>query len=267
MANAFIFGGASGIGKYLAKMYMARGYGVAIFDLVIPDGTVEEIKGAGKSSAQKVAAYKVNVCEPEAVVEVVAQAVREIGNPDDAINSAGIQRASVFTEQSYEEFRLVIEVNLLGSRNFAAAIIPHLRSGARLVLVASMAGLVGSYTYGAYSASKFGVVGLAGCLRVELKPVGISVSVVCPPEIDTPMVVKELETMHPVTRELKDFAGSLTLDEAMPQIWAGIQKRKFVVICGFKAKLTHFLNSYLPESMMHAIIDGKVNKVLKGQKT
>lgn len=266
MANAFIFGGASGIGKYLAKMYMAKGYGVAIFDLVIPDGTVDEIRGAGKSSAQKLAAYKVNVCEPEAVVEVVAQAVREIGTPDDAINSAGIQKAGVLTEQSYQDFRQVIEVNLMGSRNVAAALIPHLRSGARLALVASMAGLVSSYTYGAYSASKFGVVGLAGVLRVELKPLGISVSVVCPPEIDTPMVVEELKTMHPVARELKDFAGSLSLDEAMPQIWAGIQKRKFVVICGFKAKLTYILDRYLPASMMHAIIDGKVDKVLKSMK-
>lgn len=58
------------------------------------------------------------------------------------------------------------------------------------------------------------------------------------------------------------FRG-LTLDEAMPQIWVGIQERKFVVICGFKAKLTYVLNRYLPESLMHAIIDGKVNKMLK----
>jgi len=63
-----------------------------------------------------------------------------------------------------------VDINLKGSRNFAAAVLPHMASGSRLVLLASLAGLVGNYAYAAYNASKFGVVGLASALRIEYKP-------------------------------------------------------------------------------------------------
>ena len=84
-----------------------------------------------------------------------------------------------------------------------------------------MAGTVGIYGYSAYGSSKFAVLGMAQCIRAEYAPKGITVSVICPPEIDTPMVTQELKTMHPATRILKDFAGRLTLSEALTQIING----------------------------------------------
>lgn len=95
-----------------------------------------------------------------------------------------------------------VEVNLIGSRNFSAAVLPLMTPGAQLALIASLAGLVPNYGYAAYSASKFGVVGLAGCLRLEYRPKGIDVCVVCPPGVETPMVTEERRSGDAVGLEL-----------------------------------------------------------------
>ena len=182
--TVFISGGGSGIGLFLARVLAARGSRIAIFDLHISEQIRSELgsaNGAGCSFAE------VDICDAQLLEEAVARVISEIGAPDLAVNSAGIQVAKAFLEISADEFARVININLIGSRNFAAAVLPHMHRGGRLALVASLAGLVSNYTYSAYNASKFGVVGLAGALRMDCLPRGIAVSVICPPEVKTPI--------------------------------------------------------------------------------
>src|SRR3546814_13764492 len=96
------------------------------------------------------------------------------GAPQLAINSAGIIINKVLAETTAAEFSRVVDVNLNGSFNFAAAVLPTMGKGSRLALIASMAGLTSNYAYAAYGASKFGVVGLATTLRYEYEPLGRS---------------------------------------------------------------------------------------------
>src|SRR3546814_18443523 len=95
------------------------------------------------------------------------------GAPQFAINSAGIIINKVLAETPAAEFSRGVDVNLNGSFNFAAAVLPTMGKGSRLALIASMAGLTSNYAYAAYGASKFGVVGLATTLRYEYEPLGI----------------------------------------------------------------------------------------------
>jgi hypothetical protein len=76
------------------------------------------------------------------------------------------------------------------------------------------------------------------------------------------MVVKELETMHPVTRELKDFAGTLDLEEACDEMIARLDRREFRIIPGAKARLTYRLGRYLPDAALRNVVDSKVKKIL-----
>ncbi len=177
--------------------------------------------------------------------------------------SAPAQRAAPFEQLSREDFEMVVQVNLFGSRNFAAALLPHMRSGARLGLVSSMAGFAANYSYATYCASKFTVVGLGRVLRLELKPKGIDVSLICPPEVDTPMVVEEARTMHPVSRTLKDLGGTLSVEEAIAGILAGLDAGRTVIIPGVKAKFTYFCNRYLPDFVMNTLVDWIVRSVLR----
>ena len=240
----YISGGANGIGYCLARIGARGGAGVAIFDLRIPAevrAEFSELCGPAHCSF-----HEVDVLQAQALAEAAELAREKLGPPSLAINSAGMQLAKPFLELSAEEFDRVINLNLIGSRNFAAAVLPRMQRGARLALVASLAGLVPSYCYSAYNASKFGVVGLAGALRMECLPHGVGVSVVCPPEVLTPMVEEELKTMHPVTRELKRVAGTLELESAGEEIMTGLVRGHFHVVPGFRARMVWRLNRWFP---------------------
>lgn len=263
----YITGGMSGLGKGLAAIYLARGSDVAIFDLAVRDDVMAELAGHKSRHGQKLVAYQASVTELEALKAAVAQAVEAIGNPELAVNCAGLQRAAPFAQLSASDFELVMRVNVFGSRNFVDALLPFLRPGARLALVASMAGFAANYSYAAYCASKFAVVGLGRVLRLELRPRDIDVSIICPPEVDTPMVVEEARTMHPVSRTLKDLGGSLSIEEAMKGILAGLDAGRHVIIPGFKAKLTYFCNRYLPDFIMNGVVDRIVRSVLARMNT
>jgi NAD(P)-dependent dehydrogenase (short-subunit alcohol dehydrogenase family) len=258
----FVTGGMSGLGKALAAIYLGRGADVAIFDLAVNDEVMAELGSQKIRDNQKLVAYAASVTELEALSGAVTEAVDVIGKPELAINCAGIQRAAPFEELSGADFELVVQINVFGSRNFAAAVLPFLSEGSRLALVSSMAGFAANYSYAAYNASKFAVIGLGRVLRLELKPRGIEVSLICPPEVDTPMVIEEAKNMHPVSRALKDLGGTLSVDEAMTGILAGLDAGKHVIIPGYKAKLTYLCNRYLPDFLMNGIVDRVVRSVL-----
>jgi NAD(P)-dependent dehydrogenase (short-subunit alcohol dehydrogenase family) len=259
----YITGAMSGIGECLAGKYAALGCDVVSLDLVVDEARRAGIERLRRSPEQRVRAWRADVADADSVEAAVREAVAQVGAPDLVINSAGIQRAGEFLKQPREHFELVVRVNLFGSRNVAAATLPHMTRGGHIAFIASLAGLVTSYSYAAYCSSKHAVVGLAGVLRTEFKPRGIAVSVICPPEIMTEMVRKELESMHPVTRELKDFAGTIELSPACDEIMAGLDARAFRIIPGGKARLTYRLGRYLPDAALRGIVDGKVEKILR----
>jgi len=258
---AFVSGGGSGIGLNLTRALLADGASVAIFDLKVEDALLKELRGLCKGSA-RVECFVVDITDPEAVEIAMDEAAATVGAPEFAINCAGILRTAVFTEMSYAMFDQSIRVNLYGSRNFAAGVLKHMRTGGHLALIASLAGMCGSYTHGAYATSKFGVVGLAEVLRTELKPKGIDVSVVCPGEIHTPMLEEERRVGSKVTEIVNEFAGVLPVEVAVQGILDGLRKRTFMITPGFKAKLTRYL-ARSHTGLFRWIVDGKVAKALK----
>lgn len=259
----FVTGGMSGLGKALASEYLKRGSDVAIFDLRVDEEVLQELENCKQSGSQKIVAYPASVTDLDALLYAVEQAVLAIGQPELAVNCAGIQRAEPFEQLSGEYFEQVVQVNLFGSRNFAEAILSRMRQGSRLALVSSMAGFTANYSYAAYSASKFAVVGLGKVLRLEYKPRGIHVSLICPPEVDTPMVVDEQKNMHPVSRKLKSLGGSLSIEEAIAGILAGLDAGRGVIIPGGKARLAYLCNRYLPDFIMNRVVDGIVRSELR----
>ncbi|WP_346836577.1 SDR family NAD(P)-dependent oxidoreductase [Microbulbifer sp. SAOS-129_SWC] len=253
---AFVSGGGSGIGLNLSRALLQDGASVAIFDLAVSDALLVELRQLCRNG-QRVKSYTVDITDPEAVDEAMNRAAAELGAPDFAVNCAGILRTAVFSALRYETFELTVRVNLIGSRNFAAGALRHMQPGGHLALTASLAGICGSYTHAAYSASKFGVVGLAEVLRTELKPQGIHVSVICPGEIQTPMLAEERKVGSPVTELVNEFAGVMPVDKAVQGILKGLRQRQYMITPGFRARLTRAL-ARKATTLFHWIVDGKV---------
>jgi NAD(P)-dependent dehydrogenase (short-subunit alcohol dehydrogenase family) len=259
--TAFLTGAGSGIGLALAEALAMRGARIAAFDLRFAD----EARARLRTVCPDALFLEVDVCDAAGVAAAVSKAVELIGAPDVAINSAGVQVARPFLEISSKDFDLVIDVNLKGSRNLAAAVLPHMRSGAHLALVASLAGVVSNYGYAAYSSSKFGVVGLASALRIECKTQGIVVSAICPPEVPTPMVDAERRTAPAVTMQTKQFAGTVTLPDLCRQVMHGLERDRFMIVPGsWRARFTVFMAGTFP-TVLARITDRLVAQALRAR--
>lgn len=258
----YITGGSSGIGLAVAEQLAARGAHLLLLARD-PDklaAVAEELAGLRRNPHQIIATVPVDVSDEQDVKEKLKAAVDDIGPPDILVNSAGINIADYFEYISTEEFDAVMKTNVYGVRHVVMALLPALkiRGGGRIVNIASAAGLMGMYGYTAYGTSKFALVGFSECLRSEMKPYGIHVSVVCPPEVKTPMIEKEAETLPREARAIKRLAGSLSARTAAKVIVKAMTRKKFLVIPGIKARFLYRTQRYTGLGLSHAIADAIV---------
>jgi 3-dehydrosphinganine reductase len=260
--HAIITGAGSGLGHGIALRLLRRGSRVSILDRLLSPDRAAELELAAAQGGGAWQHRNVDVTSLDAMTVAVAGSLGEFGACDLALNCAGIGLAQSFADMPDEAFRRMIEINVFGSYNFARAVLPQLKPGSRFVLFASMAGITSNYGYTAYGTSKFAVLGLATSLRYEYEPLGIRFSVICPPEVKTPMVAEEHRTGDPVALELKQIAGSLQTDEAVDGIVAGLDAGKWMIIPGFKAKATAFFATRTP-GITHAVTMFLIRKILR----
>lgn len=264
MKTAWVTGGSSGIGLELTKRLLKDKYQVCIFAHAGIDQAVADLQKCSPT----VCGFEVDVQNESTMDEKFAEAVAAFGTPDLLINSAGISIAKNFDEMTSQEFERQININLVGSRNVAHAALPHFKQAVqqgkrpKLVFIASAAGLVGCYGYTGYCSSKFGVVGLAEVLRMELRSQKIDVAVVCPPEVDTPLVTEERKNGSPVTAALKQLGGSMPVEKACQEIYDGIFSSQFMIIPGTQARILAKLSRVLPDLYRNQI-DKKLDKIIQ----
>lgn len=124
------------------------------------------------------------------VSAVVERAVQELGRVDILVANAGICGASPADQITDEVWADMIDTNLTGTFKCVRAVLPHMKSQGygRIVVVSSMTGRHGNMNLAHYSASKFGVIGLAKSVALEVARTGITCNVLCPTSVDTPMI-------------------------------------------------------------------------------
>jgi NAD(P)-dependent dehydrogenase (short-subunit alcohol dehydrogenase family) len=186
---AFVTGGAQGIGLEVARRFAAEAARVMIGDV---RGEVAE-KEAHRLRVEglDVAAVTLDVTDPKSVEQAAAECERVFGAADILVANAGILHLADVLELSLEQWQRVLDVNLTGvfltCRAFARCMLDA-RRGGRIIVTSSLFGRRGGRQNGAYSASKFGVIGLVESLAAELAPKGILVNAVCPGQVDTEMI-------------------------------------------------------------------------------
>lgn len=264
--RVYITGGSSGIGLETARQLSALGAHIVL--CARDPGKLEqarlEVEKCRRSPLQRIVTVPVDVsCEPD-VQRDMGRAVQESGAPDILIHSAGRGHADYFENISSATFDAIMQTNVYGTRNVIAALLPFMKErGGHIVILSSAGGLMGMFGYTAYGTSKYALVGFAECLRSEVKRYHITVSVVCPPEVDTPLVEEEGKTIPPEARAVKRLAGCLSPLSVAGTIIKGIRKETFLIIPGFKAKTLYYLQCYLPRRLTHMVQDLVVWMVAK----
>lgn len=199
---AFITGGARGQGRAHALALAAEGANIVIADapgrmnLTYPLGTEEDLRDTAKEVEQvgvQCLPIALDVRDPTAVNAAVEEAVEHMGSLDIVVANAGVVSTGPLDEVTDETWRQLIDTNLTGVFHTLRAAVPVMRRQrfGRIIVTSSMGGRMGIPELAAYNATKWGVIGLAKSLALEVAKEGITVNVICPTTVHTPMVQPE----------------------------------------------------------------------------
>ena len=231
---AVVTGGSSGIGLAIAIRLAGAGHPVAL--LARRAEGLDEATAAIRRAVPgaRVATHAVDVRDAEAVACAIGEVAAAFGPIGWLVASAGIAEPGLFVEQPIDRHRLQMEVNYFGTLNAVHAAVASMRAAGRgrIVLLSSGAGLFGIYGYGAYGPSKFAVRGLAEVLRVELAEHRIGVTVVYPPDTDTPQLVAERRSKPKVTELITAGGGVWSADAVARTAIDAARSGRFLVAPG-----------------------------------
>ena len=262
--TVYVVGGSSGIGLAAACRWAGKGADVILFARGQSglDDAVQRVSENKASPRQTVAACAMDVSDGAAVAEILAAAMDRHGVPQVLINSAGRSRPHRFADLSAGQFDETMKVNLYGVWNTVAGVTPRMIAAGEgyIVNVSSLAGFIGVYGFTDYCASKFAVIGFSEALRSELKPHGITVSVLCPPDTDTPGFHEENKTKPLETRELSANARLLRPEAVADALLEGMSKNRFMIIPGLDGKILYRIKRFLPRTA-DWIVDMQIRKI------
>ena len=266
--KAYITGGSSGIGLAIGKLLAAKGANVVIFarrwDVL--EKAINDISACKRNESQRFLAKQLDVAGREECEHVLPEVVVEFGAPDILINSAGIGHPAIFEDIDYATFDKVIKINVHGTWNTVSLLAPYMKDkGGYIVNVSSVAGYIGIYGMAAYSTSKFGVSGLSEVLRSELKRFNISVSVLCPPDVDTPLLEQSDRIKPEETKAISATASLMTTEEVAIALLKGMSKNEFMIIPNFGGRFTYVMKRVFP-GLVNYIVDSKVESFRKQRK-
>lgn len=215
--TVWVTGAASGMGAAHARRFAEQGDRVGLWD--VQAEALEAIAGEIRDGGGQAETVVADITDWDAV-RAGAERLRERLGPAQVVvaNAGVIGDGTEISELEPDDWRQVIDVNLTGAFHTAKAAVPQLREagGPRaMVLVSSICGLTASEGFGAYNASKHGVIGLMRTLAHELGPDGIRVNAVCPGWVNTPMLSASLEDAEAEASDLSGFTSMNLIDRVI----------------------------------------------------
>ena len=196
-------GAASGIGRALALDLASRGAHLALTD--IDARGLEAVSREVRLRGHEPSVHVADLADGPAVERLAEDTQEALGHVDILVNNAGVAVVSPLVNTTDSDWSWVTGVNVWGPIRLTRALLPGMiaRGSGRIVLTASLAGLIGAPGMVAYSTTKFAIVGFAESLRHEVEGHGIGVTLVCPGYVRT--------GLHAATRYRNDgFAGFLS---------------------------------------------------------
>jgi len=255
--HALITGGSSGIGLALAKKLAALGAHIWILarDAERLDAACIEIQKHRTNPDQQIDVLIGDVSRQDQINSVLEAHTSRFGPFDLVINCAGVTQPGKFLEMDLEIFRSMMEINYFGTLYVLKALLPGMvaRGSGYVVNVSSVAGFLGLYGYSSYGPSKFAVRGLSDTLRSELAEHGIGVSLVFPPDTQTPQLEYETPFKPLVLQELDKNNKVLTADAVAEAVIKGIDRGRYIITPGFDSTLYFHLTNFF--GLVYPVMD------------
>ncbi len=188
--KAIITGAGRGIGR--ATAFALAKEGVSLGLVALTEKHVEQVAEELRAEGAEVVVATADVAENEQVTTAIDSIIEQLGSVDILINNAGIAQFGNFLELEVEEWERIIQVNLLGMYYVTRAVLPNMieQQSGDIINISSTAGQRGGPVTSAYSASKFGVLGLTESLAMEARKHDIRVSALTPSTVVTDLAVE-----------------------------------------------------------------------------
>ena len=225
--RVLITGAARGMGRSHAVRLAQEGADLILVDICesmpgieYPLATTEDLAETARlvdEQGRRAVTHVVDVRDADGLTAAVDDGVAQLGGLDASVANAGVLTGGTWDTTTSEQWRTVVDVNLIGTWNTCRAAIPHLvERGGALINISSAAGIKGSPLHTPYTASKHGVVGMSKALANELAAVNIRVNTVHPTGVPTGM---QPASLHELLHEKRADLGPI-FQNALPIVMA-----------------------------------------------
>lgn len=258
-------GGSKGIGKETAKLIASRGGSLCLIarnqaELKTAKTEVESLQ---ENENQFVEIISCDTTDKDKLEPLLHKFIDTRGIPDVLINNVGYAYPQYIDELTLDDYKSCMEINYFGQLIPTLILLPHFRKAGRghIANVSSMMGYFGIIGYASYAPTKFAIVGMTEAMRHELKPFGITFSILYPPDTDTPGFETENQSKPPECAKLSEDSKLMT-PEAVARIFVnGIEKKKYSILPG-EAGLIWRLHRFFP-GLVRMVTDIQYKRALK----
>ena len=243
--SVLITGGSSGIGFALANALVQMDASV-----ILLARDYENLKNAQASILEKypkakVKIISVDVTDAASLIILYDKYLRNYDTPDILINCAGVARPGYVEELPLDIYRWTMDIDYHGTVNMIKILLPGMleRGSGHIINISSIAGVVGIFGYTAYSGAKFAVKGFTDALRSEIRSKGIKVSIVYPPDTDTPQLHWENQYKPMETRAISGTTKPVNPKMVAQAILKDAAKGKYTITPGVEAKIMYYAST------------------------
>lgn len=178
------------------------------------------------------------------------------------VHVAGYARPGYFGELPPEEFEKAVRTDYLGAVFLTHSLHSLVEPGGLISFTSSVVGYMGVFGYTSYAGPKFALIGFAESLRQEMISRNIQISVLCPPDTETPGYAEENKTKPYETQALSESAKLMTADAVAAKFIRGVKKGKFIITCNGESTMLYRLHGIWP-SLVFSIMSGMIRKAQK----